>query len=86
MPDTVIRCAATVPAGTVPAAISMSSRRDRHLAAGVHVVEAETERVGDRAQRRAEALPAVFEAGGIQFGGWRAEPHDLEQQLGGVAR
>ena len=54
---------------------------DRHLAAGLEVVEGRPERIGQQVQRRAEARATVVQPALTDVGGLAPEPHDVEQQL-----
>ncbi len=58
----------------------------RDLATGLDGVEGPADGVGQRRQRRAEGVGEVAEAAGVEGGGVAAEGHQVEEQLGGVAR
>ena len=80
MPCTRSRCAATVPASIVPAAISVVRRAVATSPLASTDVEREAERVGDEPQRRAEALFAVGPPTVVEGRRVLPEPHQVEQQ------
>jgi hypothetical protein len=85
MPATVIRCAATVPASNVPAAMRTVRPGGGWLPAGLHQLQGQANGICEQLQRRPETRPKVVGAEVFERRRWASEAHKIEHQFRRIA-